>query len=232
MNPAMPFVDMARIPRRLILQDQSYFHVTWKCHNNDFLLRDDTIKAKLYSLLSRYKQQYNIKIYGYCFMDNHPHLVGYCKSVTEFSHFFQVVNGLLARFINRLHRRKGQVVMDRIHSPQIQSERHMLHVLHYIDLNPVRAGVCKRARDYRWSSYRSHAEKLHDPLLDPLPPGLNVQPKQYADTNLLILLRGTERVPFYSRIFFIGTPAWILKRQRSVYSALLGSNAHSQSAGK
>jgi len=34
----------------------------------------------------------------------------------------------------------------------------------YIELNPVRAGMAEHPRQYRWSSYRAHAEGKNDPL--------------------------------------------------------------------
>jgi putative transposase len=35
----------------------------------------------------------------------------------------------------------------------------------YIDLNPVRANRVHHPRDYRWSSYRAHAEARQDSIL-------------------------------------------------------------------
>ena len=212
---------MARIPRKQILQDQSYFHVTWKCHNDSFLLQDDQAKTFLYDLILRYKTKYRIKIYGYCFMDNHPHIVGYCETVEEFSRFFQVVNGTLARFINQELGRRGQVIMDRLRSPRIQNERHMMHVLHYVDLNPVRAGICNQASKYRWSSYRSRAYGAKDPILDPLPLSDRIDQVHYQKQSQYILTRGNSTSPIYQNVYFIGTPQWVRHKRRELYQQFL-----------
>jgi len=214
---------MARVPRRYIIENQSFFHVTWKCHNNEFLLKDEKIKAHLYWLLKKYKKECRIKIYGYCFMDNHPHIVGYCESLTDFSKFFQIVNGLLARFINKNYERRGQVVMDRFKSPQIQDERHMLHTLHYIDLNPLRAGICRRAKDYKWSSYRHHATGKADELLDPLPLSTQFSPSDYQQQNKIILQRDSKTILPLRMTYFIGTADWIRKRKQQMIVSLSGS---------
>ncbi|MBN8555744.1 MAG: transposase [Deltaproteobacteria bacterium] len=211
---------MPRLPRNLILEDKSFFHVTWKCHNEDFLLQDERAKTHLYDLLRRFKEKYHIKIYGYCFMDNHPHIVGYCESVKEFSRYFQVVNGMFARFINTQMERKGQVIMDRLRSPQIQTERYLLTVLRYVDLNPVRAGICKNAKDYRWSSHRSYAHGKKDPLLDPLPSGLSITEHQYQMLHSFTLEKHRQKIPVYYRTYFIGAPSWVRKRRKTLFQTL------------
>ena len=48
-------------------------------------------------------------------------------------------------------------------------EAHLLTAVRYVELNPVAAGLVKRAEDWRWSSARSHVEgrrTKHDPLTD------------------------------------------------------------------
>jgi putative transposase len=217
---------MPRIPRNLILQNKSFFHVTWKCHNEDFLLQDERAKKSLYDLLKQYKERYRIKIYGYCFMDNHPHIVGYCETVQEFSRYFQVVNGLFARFINSQMERKGQVIMDRLRSPQIQTERYLLTVLRYVDLNPVRAGICKRPKDYKWSSHRSYAKGKTDPLLDPLPSGLRITQSQYQLLHSFAVEKLNKKIPIYYRTYFIGAPSWVRKRRRSLFDTLSEKKSH------
>ncbi len=200
---------MARIPRKLLLSDQSFFHVTWKCHNDDYLLKPEQIKKKLYHLLIKYKQRYKIKIFGYCFMNNHPHIVGYCETVKQFSSFFQSVNSCLAKFINLKLGRKGQAIMDRPKSPQIQSLDHLIKTLHYIDMNPVRAKICTHPNSYRWSSYKTFAYGKKDVLLDPLPDDYSLDHACYKETSDFILKRGKIYIPLYKNAYFIGSPQWV-----------------------
>jgi len=44
-------------------------------------------------------------------------------------------------------------------------EPHLLAAARYIELNPVRAGLAKKAEDYQWSSARAHLAKKDDPLV-------------------------------------------------------------------
>ncbi len=56
----------------------------------------------------------------------------------------------------------------RFKSPVIQDDEHLLTVLWYIEANPLRARIVKRAEEYRWTSYRAHGLGEADELLDPL----------------------------------------------------------------
>jgi hypothetical protein len=57
------FSAMPSLPRYAILFDRSTFHVTWQCHNKDWLLESDWAKRLYYSLLLRFKERYRVQIY-------------------------------------------------------------------------------------------------------------------------------------------------------------------------
>lgn len=221
---------MARIPRKLILEDKCYFHVTWKCHNNDFLLGNDGVKLKLYQLLLRYKSKYGIKIFAYCFMNNHPHILGQCTTVLGFSRFFQTVNSSLAKYVNAQAHRRGQVIMDRLKSPRIQSPEHLVATMHYLDQNPVRAGICKHPKDYRWTSYHHLINSKKDPLIDPLPPDMQIQHSCYKQTSEFLLSKGSLPIACYRNTFFIGSPVWIRQMRVQMMKTYLACKPKSQKA--
>jgi putative transposase len=61
-------------------------------------------------------------------------------------------------------------VMDRFRSPTIQPDgAHALTVMRYGDLNPVRAGIVRSAKDWKWSSYRHYAFGERNDLIDDAP---------------------------------------------------------------
>jgi putative transposase len=101
-------------------------------------------------------------------MGTHPHVV--CTSdlgQKEFSKFWKVVNYRFARWYNRQKNRRGQVVMERMKSPRIQGDgSHLLTVMRYGDLNPVRAGLVRSPKDWQWSSYRHYAFGEPNALID------------------------------------------------------------------
>jgi putative transposase len=149
---------MPRIPRSKLVAVDSTNHCTWRGHNLDRVLGSDAAKSVFLSLLATHKERYGIEIHSYSLMDSHPHVQ--CTSrrgQQAFSQFWRLVNYSFARWYNRTHKRRGQVIMDRMTSGGIQDGPHQLAVMRYGDLNPVRAGIVRSAKNYRWSSYRHYA---------------------------------------------------------------------------
>jgi len=53
----------------------SMFHIMSRSISEVDLFRDNDDKNKYLSFLKRYKETFAIKVYAYCLMDNHSHLV-------------------------------------------------------------------------------------------------------------------------------------------------------------
>jgi len=212
----------------MIVEDGSTFHVTWQCHNQDWLLKEDWAKNLYYHLLLKYKLRYGIKIHSYSFMDNHPHLTGTMTSKKAFSAFFRVVNSLFAKAINKRFKRKGQVVMDRFKSPRIETDKDLLQVMAYIDLNPFRARKVNHPKEYQFSSYGYYAYGKEDPLIDPpdtyLAMGKNPENRQNAYREMVefILKKDGNTKKNYSTTHFIGNPVWVIKKYRRLSQAMAG----------
>lgn len=210
---------MAYRPRYTIVCDGCPFHVTWQCHNKDWLLGQNWAKGLYYDLLFKYKDRYGIQIHSYHFMENHPHLIGTMQSSELFSKFFRVVNNLLAREINKRLKRRGQVVMDRFKSPRIQNDVHMLCAMIYGDLNGVRAGREASPEESRWSSYPFYAYGRNDPLITPAPSylalGETEEERQRAYREMVQGLMLQNRINI-SNTSFIGDPDWVKERVREL----------------
>ncbi|YCM45256.1 transposase [Verrucomicrobiaceae bacterium 227] len=79
--------------------------------------------------------------------------VRYSYRMHSLSEFFK---GMLQRFtcwFNREHGRKGVLWESRFRSVIVEDGLAARTMAAYIDLNPVRAGICEDPADYRWSSY-------------------------------------------------------------------------------
>ncbi len=211
---------MPYLPRYQIIEDGSYFHVTWQCHNRDWLLRWDWAKRIYYELLLRYKDKYGVVFYSYNFMDNHPHLIGCLRTRVEFSAFFRVVNCQFAKRINKELSRRGQVVMDRFKSPRIESDEHMLRAKVYVDLNQVRVGKVKHPRQNRWSSYMYYAYGKADPLVMPSPSylalGTTDKERQRVYRGMVEALIMHPEDLNISHTYFIGNPDWVVAKYREL----------------
>jgi putative transposase len=162
--------EVGRIPRHRLVHENSTNHCTWRGHDLSRVLESPEAKQFFLTLLAKYKAEHGIEIHSYCLMGSHPHVQ--CKAtkgLEHFSAFWHVVNYRFARWYNRRHSRRGQVVMERMVSPLIQGGRHQLVVMRYGDLNPVRAGLVSSPKDHPWSSYRHYAFGERDPLITDAP---------------------------------------------------------------
>lgn len=209
---------MAYLARHDILYDGACFHLTWQCHNGSWFLKEDWAKQLYYDLLCKYKDRCGVEIYSWSFMDNHPHLTGRTKTVDGISRLMQTVNSQFAKTINKKRKRRGQVVMDRFSSPPIQSDRDLLKVMTYVDLNAPRVAKVGHPREYRWCSYRYYACGEADPLITPSPSYLTLgnteeeRQRAYREmVDAIVAEEGLEK-RHYSSMRAIGDPAWVRAR--------------------
>jgi putative transposase len=207
-----------RFPRSRLVAPGTTHHCFWRSHNKSPVLASDEARRKFLGLLAKYKDRYGIEIRSYCLMSTHPHLV--CRSTKgqpAFSAFWKVVNQCFARWSNLRTGGRGQVVMERLGSPRIQhGGRRELEVMLYGDLNPVRAGMVRRPRDWPWSSHGHYALGLADPLVSDSPAyvALGRSPGERMAAYLRLFTRSIARRvcrhrPDLVRRPFFGSAGWM-----------------------
>jgi len=86
-------------------------------------------------------------------MDNHYHLL-IETSMPTLSKGIKYLNGTYTQFFNRSRKRVGHVFQGRFKGILVEKDSYLLELSRYIVLNPVRFGMVRSARDWRWSSYR------------------------------------------------------------------------------
>lgn len=214
---------MPRIPRALLVEENSTNHCTWRSHGHGLVLDSDEACELFLGLVRNHKEKYGIEVHSYCLMGTHPHMM--CRSTKgqkAFSDFWKVVNWSFARWYNRRTNGRGQVVMERLKSPRIQDARHQLVVMRYGDLNPVRAKLVRSAGHWRWSSHRHYAYGAPNDLITDAPEylalGRTAQERRKAYLHLFAQ-RFVE--PYLARradlvdAAFIGDAEWIAARREA-----------------
>lgn len=97
-------------------------------------------------------------LYSYCLMSNHVHLLVKTKSL-ELCEFMKKITVSYAEYYNRHYERVGHVFQDRFRSEVCDSMDYFQTLLRYIHQNPVKAGICQKVEDYRWSSWHEFSGK-------------------------------------------------------------------------
>lgn len=91
------------------------------------------------------------------------------ERLTDLSEFIKILNQSIAQRINRNQNNKGHVWGQRYFSSLLENGQAMQTCLAYVELNPVRAGICKKPSQYPWcSAGRSERSEIQLPRLTKL----------------------------------------------------------------
>jgi putative transposase len=82
-----------------------------------------------------------LAVHAYVWMTNHIHLLATPESGQAISKVFQSVGRRYVQYFNRTYRRSGSLWEGRYRATVVDSERYLLTLMRYIELNPVRAGL-------------------------------------------------------------------------------------------
>ena len=139
--------------------------------NDVFHKRDDY--AAFLKLINEASDRLPMRLIGYCLMTNHFHLVLWPHNDGDLSRWMQ---WLMTSHVRRYHRHynsSGHVWQGRFKAFPIQQDEHLLTVLRYVERNPVRARMVRKAQRYLWSSVSVKVPCDDPPKLDvgPYPRG-------------------------------------------------------------
>lgn len=106
------------------------------------------------------------KLYAFCLMPNHFHLlIEQCGDVSISNLMLKVCTSF-SRYINIKYSRVGHVFQDQFKSVRIESNSQLMLFCSYIHMNPVKDGIASFPEKYKWSSYNSIIRTIEDPVID------------------------------------------------------------------
>jgi putative transposase len=115
--------------------------------------------------LKEYAEKFDVDVHAWVLMTNHVHLLCTPNSSSAVSSMMQSLGRQYVQYFNRRYERSGTLWEGRFRSSLVQSEKYLLQVYQYIELNPVRAGMVNDPSDYSWSSYQINALGKHSQLM-------------------------------------------------------------------
>ncbi len=144
---------MARRPR--VFASGLLYHVIVRGNQRQKTFRsDDDYKAYL-DRLEKYRAKFHVRIYAYCLMPNHVHLLLETGS-TPLAKFMQGLQQSYTQYFNRSYRKVGHLFQGRYKAIICDKDKYLLALVRYIHLNPVRARLAKRPERYPHSGHRSY----------------------------------------------------------------------------
>ena len=141
---------MPRTARRI--SKTGFYHIIIRGVNKENIFIDDEDKKKFLQLLKYYKTQFDCKVYAYCLMSNHVHLLIEDRYL-KIGDFMRNITSIYAGEFNKKHGRIGHLFQSRYKSQNIETQSYLVRLIRYIHRNPEKAGISK-TQDYNWSSYK------------------------------------------------------------------------------
>jgi len=167
---------MARLARAVV---GGYpHHLTQRGVRSMAVFRGDLDRQAYLDLLREQSARFGLKFLAWCLMTNHVHLVVVPEAERSLALAVGEAHRRYTRLRNFAEGVRGYLFQGRFCSC-VLDERHLLAAARYVELNPVRAGLVRRAQDWGWSSARYHLGQAEsDPLV--------------TDGTLMGLVRGAE----------------------------------------
>ena len=115
-------------------------------------------------LMAEWCSRLAVAIWAYCLMPNHVHLIAVPSSEDGLRRSIGEAHRRYSRRVNFREGWRGHLWQGRFASFPMD-EQHLLRVVRYVELNPVRAGLVEKPEDYPWSSATAHISGHDDELV-------------------------------------------------------------------
>jgi putative transposase len=145
---------MAR-PLRIQIPD-GHYHVTTRGNGGRRIFDDDRDRRTFLHILEDTVERFGWRCLSYCLMTNHVHLVLRTPQ-PNLARGMQRMKSSYAQAHGRRNGTHGHLFGGRYGAVLVQRDSHLLEVLRYVALNPVRAGLCDRPDEWRWSAHAALA---------------------------------------------------------------------------
>ncbi len=129
-------------------------HVTQRGNGGARTFFGDDDYALYRDLLASSCAAADVEIWAWCLMPNHVHLILVPSDADGLRRALAPVHRRYAGIIHARRKRTGHFWQGRFGCVAMD-EDHLAAALRYVSLNPVRARLVGRARDWRWSSVRA-----------------------------------------------------------------------------
>jgi putative transposase len=157
---------MARLAR--VVAAGTPHHVTQRGNRRQQVFFGDDDYAAYRALLAEGCRAAGVAVWAYCLMPNHVHLILTPSDEDGLRAALGEAHRRYTRHINFREDWRGYLWQGRFASCPMD-EAYLLACARYVELNPVRAQLARRARDWHWSSARAHLAGKDDGLVEVRP---------------------------------------------------------------
>lgn len=132
------------------------WHVTSRGNAQQDIVLDDVDRRRFVLRLGDVVPATAWRLHAWVLMTNHFHLLVETPDA-NLGRGMQQLNSTYSQAFNRRHRRVGHLFQGRYKGILVERESHLLELVRYVVLNPVRAGMVSTPAQHGWSSYADTA---------------------------------------------------------------------------
>ncbi len=125
----------------------------------------DADYADYVRLMAEACAEHDVAIWAWCLMPNHVHLLAVPEGPESLAKAVGGAHWRYTRMVNFRTGSRGYLFQGRFFSCVLDAD-HALACARYIETNPVRAKLVRRAAEWRWSSARFHLTRKPDGLTE------------------------------------------------------------------
>lgn len=141
--------------RRYFEDGYAYF-LTTKTYKNIHIFANQKYSKILLVTIEYYKLVLEYKIYGYCIMPDHVHLLIHPCGKYNPAYIMNMVKGSFSRKYNKMNNTQGKVWQKSYYDKMVQDEKAVLNFLEYMHYNPVKGGIVYSPEEYEFTSFNHY----------------------------------------------------------------------------
>jgi putative transposase len=198
------------------------YHITLRGNARQPIFYADSHRRLWESLLAEGLSRRGHELHAYCWMGNHVHMA-LSSGPEALGRFMGQVASAYARTLNARLARTGHLFERRYRAVLVERDAHLMELVRYIHLNPVRAGLVRAPGAYPWSSHAAYAA--------------GASKQEWLSIDPVLRSFGNDRaIAAAAYLRFVAAPvdeqAWAgLRSGREDDARLLGGDAFVQSLG-
>ena len=133
-------------------------HVTQRGNYRQDIFKSDSDYEKYSLWFNEYAAKYKLEVLAYCLMSNHVHFIVTPSKEETLSRVFNTTHMRYAQYVNMKLKATGHLWQGRFFSC-VLDDKHLYRAIRYVENNPVRVKVVKKAWLYKWSSAGLHVKE-------------------------------------------------------------------------
>ena len=140
-------------------------HVTQRGNRRETVFFTDEDRYAYLNALREYCRKHRVEVLANCLMSNHIHLIAVPDRDDGLERVLRPLHMRHAQRVNRNCGWKGHLWQGRFFSSPLD-EQYLWAAIRYVERNPVRAKMVRKAENYAWSSAAGHCGLRKDTLLN------------------------------------------------------------------